>query len=85
MVLKNSITCSAKAVEVRAEWENIINSLLNKERQKQNYEAMEPSKKRFNVNYYKKKKSKEYCNKLKLQKKGSKQYRTINSAKSLDL
>ena len=57
MVLKNSITCSAKAVEVRAEWENIINSLLNKERQKQNYEAMEPSKKRFNVNYYKKKKA----------------------------
>ena len=31
------------------------------------------------------KKRKEYCIKLKLQKKGAKQYRTMDSAKNLDL
>ena len=53
---------------------------LKSERQKQNYEAMEPSKKRYNV--IRKKRARNTANNLELQKKGAKQFKTMDSAKT---
>ena len=71
------ITCSAKAA-VRAERKKIMKN----ERQKQNYEAMEPSKKRM---FIEKKQARDTTNKLELQKKRVKRYETMDSAKKQHL
>ena len=70
-------TCSAKAV-VKAERKRIMKN----ERQKQDYEAMEPSKKRMLIE---KKLVRDTPNKLELQKKQAKQYETMDSAKKQHL
>ena len=76
-ITKFGLTCSAKAVE-RAERKKIMKN----ERQKQNYEAMEPSKK---IMSSEKKQARATANKLELQKKQAKQYKTIHSTKKQDI
>ena len=55
---------------------------MKNERQRQNYEAMEPSKKRMLLE---KKQAKDTANILELQKKRAKQYKTMDSAKKQEL
>ena len=55
---------------------------MKNERQKQDYEAMEPSKKRMLIE---KKLVRDTPNKLELQKKQAKQYETMDSAKKQHL